>query len=59
MKSHRYKIIGMAIGLLLTSLVWLFVFSISENPAFIPLMGSGLAIGFVIGWGFDEHKMKK
>ena len=59
MNNHKYMIIGMASGLLITSLVWLIVFSISKSPVFIPLMGSGLAIGLAVGWGFDEHKKKK
>ena len=59
MRSHKYMILGMAIGLIITSLVWLTVFSISNNPAFIPLMGSGLVIGLAIGWYFDEYKKKK
>ena len=58
MKSHMYKIVGPVIGLII-ALVWLTVFSISGNPFFFILMGSGVAIGYVIGWGFDEQLQKK
>ena len=58
MKNNKYKIIGVVIGLII-ALVWLTVFSISGNPFFFILMGSGVAIGYVLGWGFDEQLKKK
>jgi uncharacterized membrane protein len=58
MKNHKYKSIGAVVGLII-SLVWLSVFSISNNPFFFILASSGLAIGYLFGWGFDVHAKKK
>lgn len=54
MKISKFSYIGMTIGLLVASLVWLTVFSISKNPFFFVLIGSGAVLGLIIGSMYDK-----
>ncbi len=59
MKTSKYSYIGIIIGFVVASMVWLTVFSISKNPAFIPLIGSGVVLGFLIRSMFDKKGKKE
>lgn len=54
-----YAVIGICIGTALGAILFLTLYSINNNPIFIPLIGVGTISGLILGEGIDINKFKK